>query len=181
MEMVINGVSTRKIRRVTEKLCGTSFSKSAVSDLCKALDPVVHEWNERDLSGKAYPFVIVDAMYIKIRKEGRVLSQGVLIAIAVNGEGYREILGLKIGDSESEATWSVFFTWLKGRGLRGVEMITSDNRGGLVRAIRRHFQGVSRQRCQTHFKRNIPDNCPKQLQGELKPKLKLLFIKQHPG
>ena len=65
MEMVINGVSTRKIRRVTEELCGTSFSKSTVSDLCKALDPVVEEWNERKLGGKAYPFVIVDAMYIK--------------------------------------------------------------------------------------------------------------------
>ena len=175
MEMVINGVSTRKVQRITEKLCGTSFSKSTVSDLCKALDPMVTAWNERDLSEKAYPFVIVDAMYLKIRKEGRVLSQGALIAIAVNEEGYREILGMKIGDSESEATWSEFFTWLKGRGLRGVEIITSDDHGGLVKAIRRHFQGVSWQRCQTHFKRNILDSCPKALQGELKPKLKLLF------
>jgi putative transposase len=82
---------------------------------------------------------------------------------------------MKIGDSESEATWSEFFTWLKGRGLRGVEIITSDDHGGLVKAIRRHFQGVSWQRCQTHFKRNILDSCPKALQGELKPKLKLLF------
>ena len=115
--------------------------------------PMVTAWNERDLSEKAYPFVIVDAMYLKIRKEGRVLSQGALIAIAVNEEGYREILGMKIGDSESEATWSEFFTWLKGRGLRGGEMITSDDHGGLVKAIRKHFQGVSWQRCQTHFKR----------------------------
>lgn len=76
MEMVINGVSTRKVRRVTEELCGTSFSKPIVSDLCKALDPVVEEWNERKLSSKAY-FVIVDAiLYLKIRKEGRVLSLG---------------------------------------------------------------------------------------------------------
>ncbi len=117
MEMVINGgVSTRKVRRVTEELCGTSFSKSTVSDLCKALDPVVEEWNERKLGGKAYPFVIVDALYLKIRKESRVLSQGALIAIGINEEGYREILGIKIGDSESEATWSDFLIWLKGRG-----------------------------------------------------------------
>ncbi len=104
MEMVMGGGSTRKVKRVTEELCGTSFSKSTVSELCKVLDPVVTDWNERDLSEKAYPFVIVDAMYIKIRKDGRVHSQGALIAIGVNEEGYREILGLKIGDSESEAT-----------------------------------------------------------------------------
>lgn len=124
MEMVINGVSTRKVQRITEELCGADFSKSTVSDLCKALDPVVTGWNERDLSGKSYPFVIVDAMYIKIRKGDRVVSQSLLIAIAINEEGYREILGIKIGDSESEGTWSEFLTWLKGRGLRGVELIT---------------------------------------------------------
>ncbi len=175
MEMVINGVSTRKVRRVTEELCGTSFSKSTVSELCKALDPIVTDWNERDLSEKAYPFVIVDAMYIKIRKEGRVRSQGALIAIGVNEEGYREILGLKIGNSESEATWSDFFIWLKGRGLKGVQLITSDDHRGLIKAIQRHMQGVPWQRCQTHFKRNILDSCPKALQGELKARLKLLF------
>jgi transposase-like protein len=175
LEMVINGVSTRKIKRITEKLCGTSFSKSTVSELCKRLDPVVTAWNERDLSEKAYPFVIVDALYLKIRKDVRVVSQSALIALGINEEGYREVLGLKIGDSESEATWSEFFTWLKSRGLRGVELIVSDDHGGLVNAIRRHFQGASWQRCQTHFKRNILDSCPKALQGELKARLKLLF------
>ena len=175
LEMVINGVSTRKIKRITEKLCGTSFSKSTVSELCKRLDPVVTAWNERDLSEKAYPFVIVDALYLKIRKDVRVVSQSALIALGINEEGYREVLGLKIGDSESEATWSEFFTWLKSRGLRGVELIVSDDHGGLVNAIRRHFQGASWQRCQTHFKRNILDSCPKALQVELKARLKLLF------
>ena len=172
LEMVINGVSTRKIKRITEKLCGTSFSKSTVSELCKRLDPVVTAWNERDLSGKAYPFVIVDALYLKYAKMSG-WSPGALIALGIKG-GYREF-GLKIGDSESEATWSEFLTWLKGRGLRGVELITSDDHGGLVKAIRRHLQGASWQRCQTHFKRNILDSCPKALQGELKARLKLLF------
>jgi transposase-like protein len=78
VDIFCNGVSTRKIQRITEELCGTSFSKSTVSDLCKALDPVVTAWNERDLSQKAYPFVIVDALYLKIRKDGRVVSQGAL-------------------------------------------------------------------------------------------------------
>ncbi len=175
MEMVVNGVSTRKVRRITEELCGTSFSKSTVSELCKALDPIVNKWNERELSGKSYPFVIVDALYLKIRKDCRVISQSALIAIAVNEEGYREILGLMIGDSESEASWSKYFIWLKERGLKGVQLITSDEHKGLVKAIRRHFQGVSWQRCQTHFKRNILDSCPKAIQSELKARLKLLF------
>jgi putative transposase len=140
--------------------------------LMQSSAPMVTAWNERDLSEKAYPFVIVDAMYLKIRKEGRVLSQGALIAIAVNEEGYREILGMKIGDSESEATWSEFFTWLKGRGLRGVEIITSDDHGGLVKAIRKHFQGVSWQRCQTHFKRKCPGQLPQGAAGRAEAQAK---------
>src|SRR5690606_14576496 len=112
MEMVINGVSTRKVRRITEELCGTSFSKSTVSELCKALDPVVRDWNERSLDKTTFPFVIVDALQLKVRKNGRVVPQSALLAMGVNAEGYREILGLMIGDSESEASWSELFMWL---------------------------------------------------------------------
>lgn len=120
MEMVVNGVSTRKVRAVVEELCGTEFSRSTVSELCKRLDPIVKAWNERDLSEKEYPFILVDALVIKVRKGGRVRSQSVLIACGVNRDGYREVLGLMIGDSESEATWSEFFGWLKERGLKGL-------------------------------------------------------------
>jgi len=175
MEMVVNGFSTRKVRRITEELCGTSFSKSTISELCKQLDPIVQAWNERDLSSNTYPFVIVDAMYLKICKDGRVISQSTLIAIGINAKGYREILGLMIGNSELESSWSEFLAWLKGRGLRGVDLVVSDDHGGLVKAIRRHFQGVSWQRCQTHLKRNVLDACPKALQGELAARLRLLF------
>lgn len=101
--------------------------------------------------------MIVDAMYIKVRRDARVISQGVLIAIGVNEHGYREILGIMLGDSESETNWSGFFAWLKNRGLTGVEFVSSDDHGGLVNAIRRYFQGVSWQRCQTHLTRNILD------------------------
>lgn len=175
MEMVINGVSTRKVRRITEELCGTGFSNSTVSELCKALDPEVSEWNERPLGAKRFPFVIVDAMQLKIRKNGRVAPQSALIAVGVNEDGYREVLGVRIGDSESEATWSEFFRWLTERGLHGVDLVVSDHHGGLVNAVKRHFQGVTWQRCQVHFTNNILDACPKRYQSALKAKLRLMF------
>ncbi|NSW84649.1 MAG: IS256 family transposase [Syntrophothermus sp.] len=175
MEMVINGVSTRKVRAVVEELCGTEFSKSTVSELCKRLDPIVKAWNERDLSEKEYPFILVDALVIKVRKGGRVRVQSVLIAAGVNREGYREILGLMIGDSESEASWSEFFSWLKKRGLRGVDLVVSDDHKGLVNSIMTHFQGASWQRCQTHFVRNILEVCPKSLQRKLHARLRHIF------
>jgi len=174
MEMVINGVSTRKISLVTEELCGAQFSKSTVSELCKNLDPVVESWNHRPLKER-YPFVVVDAMVTKVREEGRVRARGLLIAFGVNMQGYRELLGFWVGDSESEASWSEFFTDLKHRGLRGVELIVSDQHSGLVKAIRTHYQGVTWQRCQTHFMRNILDKTPKTLKEELYPKIRAIF------
>lgn len=120
MEMVIHGVSTRKVAAITEELCGEEFSKSTVSELCKRLDPVVQGWNERSLKDKEYPFAIVDAMVLKIREDGRVRSRAALIATGVGEDGYREVLGMRIGDSESEASWSAFFGWLKDRGLHGL-------------------------------------------------------------
>ena len=175
MEMVVNGVSTRKVAQITEELCGSEFSKSTVSDLCKRLDPIVHAWNERPLKDQKYPFVMVDAMVIKVREEERVRSRGVMIAVGINAEGYREILGIMLGDSESEASWSEFFSWLKRRGLCGVDLIISDHHGGLIRAIRQHFQGVTWQRCQTHFIHNILDATPKSLQPEILARVRTIL------
>jgi Transposase and inactivated derivatives len=175
MEMVVNGVSTRKVAQITEELCGTEFSKSTVSELCKRLDPVVTAWNNRPLHDNPFPFVIVDALVLKVREESRVRSRGALIGIGVNTDGYREVLGLMLGDSESEASWSEFFGWLKSRGLRGVDLIVSDDHGGLVRAIRRNFQGVTWQRCQTHFLRNILDATPKALQDEVHSRVRAIL------
>jgi len=109
MEMVVNGVSTRKIEEITYELCGTEFSKSTISELCKNLDPIITTWNSRPLRERSFPFVIVDAMVIKVREDGRVRQRGLLIAVGVNEEGYREVLGLMVGDSESEESWSEFF------------------------------------------------------------------------
>ncbi len=175
MEMVVNGVSTRKVSQITEELCGTHFSKSTVSELCKQLDPIVEAWNGRPLSDSPFPFVLVDALYLKVREDGRVRSRGVMVGIGVNTDGYREVLGLMTGDTESEAGWREFFGWLKQRGLRGVDFITSDDHGGLVRAIRQHFQGVTWQRCQAHFIRNILDATPKVLKDEVYSRVRTLL------
>ena len=153
MQMVINGVSTRKITSITEELCGTQFSKSTVSRLCGQLDALVTAWNNRPLNSKAYPFLLVDAMRIKVRRNQRVQPNSVLIVTGVNDEGYREILGFHVGDSESFSTWETLFRRLKERGLSGVYSVTSDNHKGLVKAVQKHFQGVTWQRCQVHFKK----------------------------
>lgn len=175
IEMVVCGVSNRKVTRVVEELCGASVSKSTVSCLCKQLDPLVTDWRERQLSDKAYPFLIVDALGIKIRRGGRVTPFSALIVTGINGEGFREILGLGIGDSESEATWSALLGSLKARGLRGVELVTSDSHPGLRCAVEKHFQGAQWQRCQVHFMRNVMEGCPRSLQEKLRALLRLLF------
>lgn len=124
-------------------------------------------WNNRPLSDSPFPFVLVDALYLKVREEGRVRSRGVMLGIGINTDGHREVLGLMLGDTESEESWTEFFSWLKTRGLRGVDLIVSDDHGGLVRSIRKQLQGVTWQRCQTHFMRNILDASPKDLKEEI--------------
>ena len=174
IEMVISGVSTRKIENITEELCGKSFSKSTVSKLCEHLDPIVAAFRNRPLE-KHYPFVIVDAMYIKVREDGRVCSKGLLIATAVNEEGNREVIGFQLNNSESETSWGDFFSNLKTRGLTDVDLMVSDNHKGLVKAIKKHFQGTTWQRCQTHFSRNILDKTPNKQQPALKTYLQSIY------
>lgn len=150
MEMVVNGVSTRKASAITKELCGKQRSKSTVSDLCKGLDPIVREFRNRKLTSH-YPFVIVDALYTKVRENNHVRSKGLLSAVGVREDGKREILGFIVAYSESETSWSEFFISLKERGLSGVYLVVSDNHGGLVAAVKKHFHNASWQRCQTTF------------------------------
>jgi transposase-like protein len=175
MEMVVNGVSTRKVTAITEELCGTSFSKSTVSALCARLDPLVAAWNERPLGEQAFPFVLADALMVKVREQERVRSLAALIAVGVNAAGYREILGIQLGDSESEGSWSTFFAWLKRRGLSGVDLVVSDAHTGLVAAVQRHCQGCSWQRCQTHLAGDVLEAAPKSMRQELHEHLRALF------
>jgi putative transposase len=155
MEMYVEGVSTRKVKEVTEELCGTSFSKSLVSSLAGGLDAELEAWRNRRLEAEAYPYLFVDARYEKVRVDGRVVSQGVLVVSAVRDDGYREILAVEVADTESEATYQELFRSLKRRGLSGVELVVSDDHGGLKTAIARHFQGAAYQRCQVHYARNL--------------------------
>jgi putative transposase len=155
MEMYVEGVSTRKVKEVTEELCGTSFSKSLVSSLASRLDSELEGWRSRRLTAEAYPYVFVDARYEKARVDHRVVSQGVLIVSAVRDDGFREILGVEVADTESEATYHDLFRSLKARGLKGVELVISDDHEGLKSALSRHFQGASHQRCQVHYSRNL--------------------------
>jgi transposase-like protein len=156
MEMYVEGVSTRKVKDVTEKLCGTSFSKSLVSSLAARLDSELQAWRSRPLEAEAYPYLFVDARYEKVRVDHRIVSQGVLIISAVRApDGFREILGVEVADTESEATYQELFRSLKERGLSGVELVVSDDHEGLKAAIFRHFQGASWQRCQVHYARNL--------------------------
>ena len=173
-EMVVNGVSTRKVSRVMETLCGTSFSKSAVSEVCKDLDKAVNEFRTRPLE-EEYPFVMVDATYFKVREDHRITSKAFMIAYGVNGHGHREILGFGVYANESGATWTDFLMHLKKRGLTGVLMITSDAHDGILSAIGKVFPTVPWQRCQFHFVRNILDKTPKKYQEGLRSELQEMF------
>lgn len=172
MEMVVNGVSTRKVRKVTKRLCGESFSKSAVSRLCEALDPMVEEWNQRSLEKHPFPVIMLDGFVTKVRCENRVVSKSIMIGIGIREDGYREILGVQIGHSETYEGWKRFCRWLVDRGLQGVDVVVSDDHSGLRKAIEEQFQGCTWQRCQTHFMRNVLDRCPKRHREALHEQLK---------
>ncbi len=155
MEMYVEGVSTRKVKDITEELCGTSFSKSLVSSLAGSLEAELRAWRGRPLSAAGYPYLYVDARYEKARVGHRVVSQGVLVVSAVREDGLREIIAVEVADTESGATYHELFRSLKARGLKGVELVISDDHEGLKGAIGRHFQGASWQRCQVHYARNL--------------------------
>jgi putative transposase len=175
MEMVLQGVSTRKVAAITEELCGSRFSRSTVSQLCMALDARVQAWHERPLGGQAYPFILVDALVIKVRRDEAVRATSALIVSGINEEGLREVLGLWLGDSESEGTWADMFAGLKRRGLRGVEVLVSDDHAGLVKAVQRSFQGVLWQRCQVHLQRNVLGRTPRHLRAQMATGLRRIF------
>jgi putative transposase len=175
MEMVLNGGSTRKVAKITEELCGTRFARSTVSQLCLTLDRRVTAWNERPLEAQAYPFVLVDALVVKVRRDEAVRATSALIVSGINEQGFREILGLRLGDSESEGTWSDMFAWLKKRGLQGGEVLGSDDHAGLVKAAQRYFQGVIWQRCQVHLSRHVLGRTPHHLRAHMATGLRRIF------
>ena len=173
-EMVVDGISTRKVTRVIETLCGTSVSKSSVSAVCKDLDQEVSAFRSRPIEGN-YPFLTVDATYFKVRENNRVTSKALMIAYGTNRQGKREILGFSAYRNESKETWTDFLKGLKKRGLCGIMMITSDAHEGIINAINKVFPDVPWQRCQFHFSRNISDKVPKKYQSGIRSELQDMF------
>lgn len=175
IEMVINGVSTRKVSKVIEELCGTEVSKSLVSEACKKLDPEVEAFRRQPLDQKEFPFLMVDATYFKVREEHRIVSKALMLAVGITAEGKREVIGLNAYDDESHMAWLDFLTDLRQRGLHGVIMVTSDAHPAILSSLVKVFPGVPWQRCQFHFTRNIIDATPKSQQAGLAVELRELF------
>ena len=173
-EMVVSGVSSRKVSGIVETLCGKSISKSAVSDLCKDLSAAVKTFRERPLT-ENYPFLVVDATYFKVRENHRIISKALMIAVGTSGQGKREIVGFGLYDQESKSTWNDFLSGLRKRGLSGILMIVSDAHEGIRDAVSKVFPEASWQRCQFHFSRNIADKAPKKYQAAIRAELNEMF------
>ena len=173
-EMYVQGVSTRKVKAVTEALCGHSFSASAISAINKSLDETLRAFSERRLS-EPFPYLILDARYEKVREAGIIASQAVLIAVAVDGEGRRQVIGVDLANRESRTSWREFLVALKERGLFGVEFVVSDDHEGLRRAIREVLPGADWQRCYVHFLRNALDHLPRKLADDCLQELRWIY------
>jgi putative transposase len=162
MEAYLHGVSTRKVDDLVKALgADTGISKSEVSRICADLDAEVGAFRDRSLAGQQFPYVFLDATYCKARVNRRVVSQAVVIATGVRADGWREVLGFAVGDSEDGAFWTAFLRSLKARGLGGVQLVISDAHTGLKQAISAVLLGSSWQRCRVHFLRNVLAQVPK--------------------
>ena len=174
MEMVIQGVSTRKISEVTKILCGQEFSKSTVSQICKALDEIVCGFRGRPIE-KYYPFLITDATYFKVRSQHRVTSKAFMIAIGITEEGIKEVVGFGVYDNESHNTWSSFYESLKKRGMLSPKMIVSDAHKGEKTAIGKVYPDSPWQRCQVHLRKNITEHIQKKYVAGIGSELTEMF------
>jgi putative transposase len=154
-EMYFQGVSTRNVRQVLESMCQGEISAMTVSRVAQELDEKLSTFRCRRLDETAWPYLMIDARYEKVRVEGRVISQAVLVVVGFTSQGRREVLHWAVGDSESEQSWGEVFRVLKDRGLKGVKLVVSDAHRGIRAALARHFQGTAWQRCRVHFKREL--------------------------
>jgi len=173
-EMYVQGVSTRKVKAVTEELCGHEFSASTVSEINKGLDGKLAAFASRRLE-EPYPYLIMDARYEKVREAGVIRSRAVMIAIGINWDGRREVLAVELANRESESSWRDFMLGLKGRGLSGVEFVVTDDHAGLRRAIQELLPEAAWQRCYVHFLRNALDYLPRKADDDCLTELRWLY------
>lgn len=170
----VKGVSTRKVDDLLKALGLTGIDKSKVSRICKELDELVEGFRNRPLEGK-YPYLWLDALYLKVRQDHRIVSQAMVIAIGVRETGERDVLGFSLGASEEYAFWMDFLRSLVRRGLKGVELVTSDAHEGLKAAIGEVLTGSSWQRCRVHFMRNVLANIPKGSKAVVAAAIRTIF------
>jgi len=172
-EAYVHGVSTRAVDDLVRAMGGSGVSKSQVSRLCSEIDERVGAFLNRPLEGH-WPYLWLDATYLKTREGGRIVSQAVIVAVGVNGDGRREVLGVATGPSEAETFWTDFLRSLADRGLRGVKLIVADDHKGLRAAARRVF-GAAQQRCRVHWMRNALAHVPAKSRAAVAAMLRTIF------
>ncbi len=179
MEMYLAGVSVRRVEDITEALWGCKVSSSTISELNKKAYVHIEEWRNRSLQGGKYPYVYVDGIYLKRNWGGEYENVAVLVAIAVNEDGYREVLGAAEGMKEDKASWVEFFKWLRKRGLDGVKLIVGDKCMGMLEAVGEVFPEAKYQRCVVHFYRNVFSVVPKSKTKDVALMLKAIHAQEN--
>lgn len=174
-EMYVQGVSTRKVKAITEELCGHSFSASVVSASTRKLDEQLAQFSQRSLESEEYPYLVLDARYERVREGGVIRSRAVLVAIGINWDGRRCVLGVELANRESASSWRDFLVRLKERGLRGVEFVVSDDHAGLRQAIGQILPEAVWQRCYVHFLRNALDHLPRKADDDCLKELRWIY------
>ena len=178
VEMYVQGVSTRKVRQVTEELCGHSFSASTISSLVRRLDGQLAAFARRRLE-EPYPYLILDARYERVREDGVIGSQAVLIALGIDWDGRRQVLAVELANRESRSSWKDFLVALKERGLDGVEFVVSDDHAGLRKALSEILPQAAQQRCYVHFLRNALDHMPRKRDDDCLQELRWLYDRRN--
>jgi putative transposase len=173
-EMYVQGVSTRKVRKITEELCGRAFSASAISQVNKTLDERLAAFAARRLE-EAFPYLVLDARYERVREGGVVRSQAVHIAVGIDWDGRRQILGVELSARESRSSWKDFIAGLITRGLHGVEFVVADDHAGLRAALRETLPEAAYQRCYVHFLRNARDHLPRKADDDCLQELRWMY------
>jgi putative transposase len=178
MEMYVQGVSTRKVKAITEELCGHEFSASTISRMVQQLDKELEQFAQRRLE-EPYPYVILDARYEKVREGGAVRSQAVLMAIGINWEGRRCVLAVELANRESASSWKDLLLSLKRRGLNGVDFVVSDDHAGLRKSIAEVLGEAVWQRCYVHFLRNALDYLPRRADDDCLMELRWIYDRRN--
>ena len=178
IEMYLAGVSVRRVEDITEALWGTKVSAATVSELNKKAYVHIEEWRNRPLQGGKYPYVYVDGIYLRRNWGGEYENVAVLVAIAVNEDGYREVLGAAEGMKEDKTSWQSFFQWLKSRGLDGVRLIVGDKCLGMLEAAGEVFPEAKYQRCTVHFYRNVFSAVPRSKMKTVAQMLKAIHAQE---